>query len=109
MNKWINVKDGLPKHEERVMAVVKGRIVVTHIVFGLSFEDREIMKNSDLPSEMCGGYSGDPMTYSKTPRWNTYMYGDQDKCGNPNKAYKWKTGSDATHWMPLPELPIFTT
>ena len=103
--KWINVKDELPKHEEEVLAVVEGKMVVTHIVYGLSLEDRAKMERGEIPCEMCGGYSGDPMVYSERPRWKTYRYGDQDKFGNPDKAYKWGTGSDATHWMPLPSLP----
>ena len=106
--KWISVKDSLPKHEEKVLAVVRGRMVVTHIVYGLSLEDRAKMERGEIPCEMCGGWSGDPWVYHEVPRWKSYQYGDQDKWDNPDKAYKWEHGSNATHWVPLPPLPSNT-
>jgi len=105
MKEWINVKDGLPKHMEEVLAVVNGKMLVAHVVYGLSFEDREKMKNGEIPSEMVGGWCGDLMEYSESPRWKIERYGDQTNYGNPNKAYRWSPGSDATHWMELPPLP----
>lgn len=105
MKEWINVKDGLPKHMEKVLAIVNGEMLVAHVVYGLSFEDREKMKNGEIPSEMCGGWCGDPMVYSESPRWKIERYGDQTKHGNREKAYRWSSGSDATHWTPLPAHP----
>ena len=104
--KWTSVKDRLPKHMEKVLAVVNGKRIVTNIVYGLSLDDRAKMQVGKIPCEMCGGYSGDPLVYSEVPRWKQYQYGDQDKFTNPDKAYKWETGSDATHWMPLPAFPM---
>lgn len=118
MQNWISVQDKLPANGDYVLIyagnyIQKQKYDVVRFETGISLEDREKMKNGEMPSEPISGVilagDFDKPIYSLTPRWNSYTSSDEQ--GNNKKPYSWSSppmrycGQDVTHWMPLPEIP----
>ena len=92
---------------EEVLASVRGRLMVTSIVFGLSLSDREKMKNGKIEDPEEGGWTlRNGTTYHK--RSSSFHYGDEEEWMN-GRAFRWECGPNADFWMKLPTAPTTNT
>lgn len=124
MDFFINTKDQLPEDNKYVLGIHNRttwhdkddqeyvNYVVVKFKKGLSKEDRERMKNSEIDNPICVGLTfPSDLSYPlrhETPRSNTYR--SEDEWGNNAKPYYWDifgpgsfNGQEIEWWMPLPE------
>lgn len=108
-SEWISVEDRLPE-EGKYVLVFSDSIQVARIEKGITEEQREKMKNGELPDleEPC--FAGN-IGFRMLRRSN--LYRSADVFGNNLVPYCWRVrgapaelfGQRVSHWMPLPELP----
>lgn len=106
---WISVDERLPEENVYVLIAVENSIQVARIIKGISEEEREKMKNGELPDpeELC--FAADKIITLR----RSQLYRSGDVWGNNLVPYYWKAnggpmewfGQNITHWMPLPEAP----
>ncbi len=115
---WINTSERLPEAGKYVLGRYNGRnwhdstdqenvnCVVVKLVKGISVEEREKMKNGEIPSEPYGYISANGK--GETDRWLIYTRGDQE--GNNKVPYAWETfgpsnffGQQITSWAEIPK------
>lgn len=109
MAEWISVNDELPEDGEAVLIWV-GKVQVARIYKGITEQEREKMKNGELPnpSETVWSLS---TGYVSMKRSETYR--KCDVFGNNLVPYCWESisgpmewfGQNVSHWMPLPNAP----
>lgn len=115
---WISVDNQLPNDGDYVLIYAGNypqsqKYDIVRFEKGISLEEREKMKNGELPFEMqnCVHYDGSwhKPIYTKSERWKVFTSSDEH--GNNQKPYSWSNppmkyfGQDVTHWMPLPSIP----
>ena len=114
---WINVEDKLPNDGQFVLIHVgnyeTSKFDIVQFIRGLSVDEREEMKKANLPTDIVGRSSRDPITYNMKydyiERWKIIKA--EDEYGDNKKPYYWNHppmqyfGQFVTHWMPLPEIP----
>ena len=117
---WINTKDRLPEQGKYVLArhnrgtwndtVDQANVncVVVKLIRGISIEEREKMKNGELPQTLEKGWCLS-QGYSETERSQVYKAEDEE--GNNRVPYNWQMfgpdsffGQTITHWMPIEPL-----
>lgn len=108
-SEWISVEERLPEENVYVLIAVGNSIQVARIIKGISEEEREKMKNGELPDpeELC--FAADKIITLR----RSQLYRSGDVWGNNLVPYYWKAnggpmewfGQNTTHWMPLPEPP----
>lgn len=106
---WISVNDGLPEDGEAVLIWV-GKVQVARIYKGITEEEREKMKNGELPNPSETAWSSST-GYVSIKRSETYRR--CDVFGNNSVPYCWEStsgpmkwfGQNVSYWMPLPNAP----
>lgn len=106
---WISVEDRLPDEDEIVL-VWDGKLAIARIRKGITEEQREKMRNGELPNnkEFC---------WSRTDGYHqierSEIINQCDVWGNNLVPYCWEVygglsimfGQDVYYWMPLPTPP----
>lgn len=106
---WISVEEKLPKEGCRVL-IYNGDIEIAHIVFGISKETRQKMKNGEIDDPVHTGWNVAD-GYFEVKRSDSYGQADED--GNNKVPYCWKDshtsrmwfGQYVSHWAELIEPP----
>lgn len=110
MSVWFDTKEKLPPEKQRVLIYNGADIHIAHIVFGISKETRQKMKNGEIDDPVHTGWDV-ANGYFQVKRSDSYR--EEDEVYNNKVPYCWKDeysgatwfGQYVSYWAELPELP----
>ena len=98
-NKWISVKDKIPKHNQTVLLAYKNSAGVIRIVIGVYIES---FKEESWNEESYNEYCEKEDVYYLKEGW----YEEIDNWGDLSSVFI--SEGDVSFWMELPSPPIIT-